>query len=173
MSRSLRQLTSRVSVRPVATLVLFLVAALLMSGCKFDGAYDLPLPGDKVDEDDGFYVTADFADALNVVPRTAVFANDVPVGQVSEVERVGWHARVKFLVRKDIELPQNIEIDVRQTSLLGEKYLALVEPAPVRRATNGSPTVTSSRCRAPAATLRWRRCSARCPRCWPVAASPS
>ena len=25
--------------------------------------------------------------------------------------------------------PQNIEIDVRQTSLLGEKYLALVEPS--------------------------------------------
>ena len=65
-----------------------------------------------------------------MVPRTAVFANDVPVGQVSEVERSGWHAQVKFLVRKDIKLPQNIEIDVRQTSLLGEKYLALVEPAP-------------------------------------------
>jgi len=125
MNRSLRKLQ-----RAVAATVLVLVAALLMSGCKFDGAYDLPLPGDKVDEDDGFYVTAEFADALNVVPRTAVFANDVPVGQVSEVERSGWHARVKFLVRKDIELPQNIEIDVRQTSLLGEKYLALVEPAP-------------------------------------------
>ncbi len=65
-----------------------------------------------------------------MVPRTAVFANDVPVGQVTDVERVGWHARVKFLVRKDIELPENIEIDVRQTSLLGEKYIALVEPAP-------------------------------------------
>ena len=126
MSRSLRQLRRR----SVAATVLLLVAALLMTGCKFDGAYDLPLPGDKVDEDDGFYVTAEFADALNVVPRTAVFANDVPVGQVSEVERSGWHAKVKFLVRKDIKLPQNIEIDVRQTSLLGEKYLALVEPAP-------------------------------------------
>ena len=126
MSRSLRQLR----LRSVAATVLLLVTALLMSGCKFDGAYDLPLPGDKVDEDDGFYVTAEFADALNVVPRTAVFANDVPVGQVSEVERSGWHAKVKFLVRKDIKLPQNIEIDVRQTSLLGEKYLALVEPAP-------------------------------------------
>jgi phospholipid/cholesterol/gamma-HCH transport system substrate-binding protein len=110
--------------------VIFLVTALLLSGCKFDGAYDLPLPGDKVDEADGFYVTADFADALNIVPRTAVFANDVPVGQVAEVERKGWHARIKFLVRKDIEMPQNVEIDVRQTSLLGEKYLALVEPAP-------------------------------------------
>ena len=129
MSRPLR-FSLPASRRPIAALVLLLVAALFMSGCKFDGAYDLPLPGNKVDEDDGFYVTADFADALNVVPRTAVFANDVPVGQVSEVERVGWHARVKFLVRKDIKLPQNIEIDVRQTSLLGEKYLALVEPAP-------------------------------------------
>ena len=126
MTRSLRQLRRRA----VAATVLLMVTALLMTGCKFDGAYDLPLPGNKVSEDDGFHVTAEFADALNVVPRTAVFANDVPVGQVSEVERSGWHAKVKFLVRKDIELPENIEIDVRQTSLLGEKYLALVEPAP-------------------------------------------
>ena len=126
MSRSLRQ----VSRRSLVTVVLLVITALVASGCKFDGAYDLPLPGNKVDADDAFEVTADFADALNVVPRSAVFANDVPVGQVTEVERVGWHARVKFLVRKDIELPQNIEVDVRQTSLLGEKYLALVEPAP-------------------------------------------
>jgi phospholipid/cholesterol/gamma-HCH transport system substrate-binding protein len=116
--------------RPVVAVVLLLVTAMVATGCKFDGAYDLPLPGDKVDPDDAYSVTADFADALNVVPRTAVFANDVVVGQVTEVERVGWHARVTFVVRKDIKLPENVEIDVRQTSLLGEKYLALVEPAP-------------------------------------------
>lgn len=126
MNRLLRHLARR----PIAAMVLLLVTALVASGCKFDGAYDLPLPGNKVSEDDAFKVTADFADALNVVPRTAVFANDVVVGQVTDVERVGWHARVTFLVRKDIELPENVEIDVRQTSLLGEKYLALVEPAP-------------------------------------------
>ena len=34
--------------------MLLLVTALLTTGCKFDGAYDLPLPGNKVDEDDGF-----------------------------------------------------------------------------------------------------------------------
>jgi phospholipid/cholesterol/gamma-HCH transport system substrate-binding protein len=109
--------------------VLLLVTAVLVSGCKFDGAYDLPLPGsDKVSRSDAIKVTADFADALNVVPHTEVMANDTVVGQVSDVERVGWHARVTFLVRKDIDLPANVEIDVRQTSLLGEKYLALVEP---------------------------------------------
>jgi phospholipid/cholesterol/gamma-HCH transport system substrate-binding protein len=114
--------------RPLAALVLLVVTLLVATGCKFDGAYDLPLPGNKVSADDGYTVTADFADALNVVPRTAVYANDVVVGQVTDVERVGWHARVKFLVRKDIDLPENVEVDVRQTSLLGEKYLALVEP---------------------------------------------
>jgi phospholipid/cholesterol/gamma-HCH transport system substrate-binding protein len=125
MSPALRTLVRR----PLAVTVLLLVTALVASGCKFDGAYDLPLPGNKVSSGDGYTVTADFADALNVVPRTAVYANDVVVGQVTDVSRVGWHARVKFLVRKDINLPENVEVDVRQTSLLGEKYIALVEPA--------------------------------------------
>ena len=101
----------------------------MATGCKFDGAYDLPLPGAKVDPDDAYAVQADFADALNVVPRTAVMVDDVVVGQVTDVTRVGWHARVSFLVRKDIKLPENVGVDVRQTSLLGEKYIALVEPA--------------------------------------------
>jgi phospholipid/cholesterol/gamma-HCH transport system substrate-binding protein len=128
LMRSARRLGHGTHSRAVAVTVMVVVTLLVASGCKFDGAYDLPLPGNKVSADDAYAVTADFADALNVVPRTAVFANDVPVGQVSEVDRVGWHARVKFLVRKDIDLPENVEIDVRQTSLLGEKYLALVEP---------------------------------------------
>ena len=122
--RSLRTLAPR----PVAAVVLLLITVLVASGCKFDGAYDLPLPGNKVSSGDGYTVTADFADALNVVPRTAVYANDVVVGQVTDVSRAGWHARVKFLVRKDINLPENVEVDVRQTSLLGEKYIALVAP---------------------------------------------
>jgi phospholipid/cholesterol/gamma-HCH transport system substrate-binding protein len=114
--------------RLVTSLVGVLVTAVLVSGCQFDGAYDLPLPGNKVSGDDGYIVTADFADALNVVPRTAVMVDDVVVGQVTEVRRSGWHARVKFLVRKDIKLPENVQVDVRQTSLLGEKYIALVQP---------------------------------------------
>jgi len=114
--------------RSLAAAAAALVMTLVATGCDFDGAYDLPLPGNKVSDDDGYSVTADFADALNVVPRTAVMVDDVVVGQVTEVERKGWNARVKFLVRKDIKLPENVRLDVRQTSLLGEKYIALVEP---------------------------------------------
>jgi phospholipid/cholesterol/gamma-HCH transport system substrate-binding protein len=103
--------------------------ALVMSGCSsFDGVYDLPLPGNKVSEDESFEVSADFADALNVVPRSAVMVGDVPVGQVEEVSRVGWHARVTMRVRKDVVLPDNAEAQIKQTSLLGEKFVELAAP---------------------------------------------
>lgn len=112
-------------------LVVAVVLALFLSSCKFDGAYDLPLPGSGgLDEDESFEVTAEFKDVLNVVPRSPVMVDDVPVGQVTEVERDGWHAKVTMRVRDDVELPRNAVAMIRQTSLLGEKYVSL-EPDPV------------------------------------------
>jgi phospholipid/cholesterol/gamma-HCH transport system substrate-binding protein len=102
--------------------------ALLLSGCDFDGAYDLPLPGSPVDDDNSFEVTAEFADILNVVPRSPVMVDDVVVGEVTEVDRVGWHAKITMWVRDDVELPDNAIADIRQVSLLGEKYVALEAP---------------------------------------------
>ena len=51
--------------------------------------------------------------------------DDVTVGEVTDVERVGWHAKVTILVRKDVDLPDNAIAEIRQVSLLGEKYVAL------------------------------------------------
>ena len=102
--------------------------AILASGCSFDGVYDLPLPGNKVSKDDGFLVRADFADALNVVPRSSVMVADVPVGQVESIARVGWHARVTMRIRKNVKLPDNAEAEIQQTSLLGEKFVELAAP---------------------------------------------
>jgi phospholipid/cholesterol/gamma-HCH transport system substrate-binding protein len=108
--------------------VALLALAFVATGCAFHGAYDLPLPGKQVSSSDGYQVTADFNDVVNVVPRTVVMANDVPIGQVDSVERVGWHARVVMTIRKDIVLPKDATADVRQTSLLGEKYIQLAAP---------------------------------------------
>ena len=102
--------------------------AIVASGCSFDGVYDLPIPGNKVSKDAGFLVSADFADALNVVPRSSVMVADVPVGQVETVTRVGWHARVTMRIRNDVQLPDNAEAEIRQTSLLGEKFVNLSPP---------------------------------------------
>jgi phospholipid/cholesterol/gamma-HCH transport system substrate-binding protein len=110
-------------------LLLVLLTTLALSACGGGlQAYDLPLPGKQVDPDDGYQVVAKFADVVDVVPRTLVLMNDVPVGQVDEVAREGWHARVTMTVRKDVELPSNAVADVRKTSLLGEKYIALLPP---------------------------------------------
>ncbi|RNM16127.1 MCE family protein [Nocardioides pocheonensis] len=138
--------------RPVG---LFLVVALafVLSSCRFDGAYDLPLPGGKaVKSGDAITVTAEFTDALNVVPRTAVMVDDVPVGQVSQVDRVGWHAKITMQIRKDLVLPANTAAEIRQTSLLGEKYVALVDPVgtpPTGRLANGADIPLSATSRNP------------------------
>ncbi len=115
--------------RPLRAAVLLTLLALLVGACKFDGAYDLPLPGSPVDADHSYEVTAEFADILNVVPRSPVMVDDVTVGEVTDVERVGWHARVTLRIRDDVELPDNAIADIRQVSLLGEKYVALEAPA--------------------------------------------
>ncbi|MEJ7831709.1 MAG: MCE family protein [Nocardioides sp.] len=105
-----------------------LAGVLLLTGCEFDGAYDLPLPGSPVDEDSAYEVTAEFRDILNVVPRSPVMVDDVTVGEVIEVERKGWHAEITLRVRDDVVLPDNVIADIRQVSLLGEKYVALEAP---------------------------------------------
>jgi phospholipid/cholesterol/gamma-HCH transport system substrate-binding protein len=112
-------------------------SALAVSGCSFS-IHQLPWPGDKVSQEDSFEVKADFADALNVVPRTAVMVGDVPVGQVEEIVREGWHARVTMRVNKNVVLPDDAVAELRQTSLLGEKFIALAAPQDGEGAPSGA-----------------------------------
>ena len=123
---------SALRIRQLAVVV---ASALAVSGCSFS-IHQLPWPGDKVSDEDSFEVKADFNDALNVVPRTSVMVGDVPVGQVEQIVREGWHARVTMRVNKNVVLPDNAVAELRQTSLLGEKFIALSAP-------EDSPGVTS------------------------------
>lgn len=107
--------------------LLSVAVSVAVSGCSFS-IHQLPWPGDNVSDEDSFEVKADFADALNVVPRTAVMMGDVPVGQVEEIVREGWHARVTMRVNKSVVLPDDAVAELRQTSLLGEKFIALSAP---------------------------------------------
>ena len=138
--------------RALLAVVGLLVASLALGGCRFNGAYDLPLPGHPVSKGDSFVVTADFQDVLNVVPRSTVMVDDVVVGEVTDVERVGWHARVTMRIKNGVDLPDNAVADIRQVSLLGEKYVALVPPtgvAPEGRLADGDNIPMSSTGRNP------------------------
>lgn len=76
--------------------------------------------------DGGTAYAAMLEDASGLVPRNDVRLNDIIVGEVSGITLEGLRARVAFEVDPDVELPAGTKLEVRQTSLLGEYFLALV-----------------------------------------------
>jgi phospholipid/cholesterol/gamma-HCH transport system substrate-binding protein len=124
-----------------------LVGAVMLtaSACGtggFNGVYNLPLPGGADLGDHPYKVRVQFADVLDLVPQSGVKVNDVPVGRVDQVDvgADGWTAEVVLLVNGDVKLPSNASAAVRQSSLLGEKFVELsaptVNPAPDTLADN-------------------------------------
>jgi phospholipid/cholesterol/gamma-HCH transport system substrate-binding protein len=108
-------------------LLLLLVGSLLLTGCEFD-VYKLPLPGGTDTGDDPLTVRVVFADVLDLVPKSTVKVNDVSVGQVTDISLRGSNAEVTLELRNDTELPANALAEIRQTSLLGEKFVQLGPP---------------------------------------------
>ncbi|MBT2453165.1 MCE family protein [Streptomyces sp. ISL-43] len=115
--------------------------SLLLTGCEFNGLYDVPLPGGAAADGHSYRVTVEFQDVLDLVPQSTVKVNNVTVGAVEKVELDGWHARVRLRISDSVKLPGNAVAELRQTSMLGEKYVALSAPAdtePVGRLTDGA-----------------------------------
>ncbi|BCB88214.1 hypothetical protein Psuf_055270 [Phytohabitans suffuscus] len=105
-----------------------LALVLLAGGCGVPSLADLPLPG-GAPSGPGYRVTAEFADVLDLVERAAVKVDDVTVGSVEEISLDGWTAKVRLRIGRDVRLPANATAAVRQTSLLGEKFVAVSAPA--------------------------------------------
>ena len=109
----------------VVAVTLTLLALVGVSGCS---AYDLPLPGGAGTGDDSYTVTAEFADVLDLVPQSSVKVNQVTVGSVEDIQVTGWTATVRLRLPRSVVLPDNATAELKQTSLLGEKYVALAPP---------------------------------------------
>ncbi|GAA4713230.1 MCE family protein [Phytohabitans rumicis] len=101
--------------------------ALLLGGCSLPSLADVPLPG-GAPSGPSYRITVEFADVLDLVPQAAVKVDDVTVGSVEDISLSGWTARVRLRVDKKVELPANATAAVRQTSLLGEKFVAVSPP---------------------------------------------
>ncbi len=102
-----------------------IILALVLSGCAPSA-----MPGEA------FTIKAEFADVLDLVPQAAVKVNDVTVGSVKDIRLNGFTAVVELTVDKGVTLPDNSTAAVRQSSLLGEKFVALA--APTDEAAEGS-----------------------------------
>ncbi|MCW2826452.1 MAG: hypothetical protein JWQ67_68, partial [Marmoricola sp.] len=113
--------------RRAAVLLSALVSALLvLSGCS---VYDAPLPGGPSTGHNPMTIKVMFRDVLDLVPQSTVKVNDVTVGKVKKVELKGYLAQVTVEVPGDIDLPDNARAQIRQTSLLGEKFVQLEPPS--------------------------------------------
>ena len=112
--------------RRVVAGLLTAAVVLGVSGCQ--GAFDVPLPGGAANRGDIFRVTAEFADVLDLVPQSSVRVDQVTVGSVEKIELNGWTARVTLRLPKNVKLPDNAVAELKQTSLLGEKYVQLAAP---------------------------------------------
>lgn len=118
-----------------------LAALTLLPACRFNGAASIPLPGGEATGSDAYRVTVEFSDVLDLVPQSAVKVDDVTVGSVSSIDLRGFTARVVVRVKNSVRLPANARASLRQTSLLGEKFVSLDRPvgeAPQGRLRDGA-----------------------------------
>jgi len=109
--------------------VVLAAAAVVLSGCDFT-PYSLPLPGGADLGNHPYTVKAEFRDAMDLVPQGGVRSSDVSVGRIKSVElnKNAWTATVTMEINGDTVLPDNTEATIRQTSLLGEKFVSLDAP---------------------------------------------
>jgi phospholipid/cholesterol/gamma-HCH transport system substrate-binding protein len=112
--------------RRLATLVAGLTGALALSSCSI---YDVPLPGGPDVGSDPIKVHVMFRDVLDLVPQSTVKVDDVTVGKVSSIKLRGYTADVTVVLPKSVDLPDNARAEIRQTSLLGEKFVSLSKPS--------------------------------------------
>ncbi|OBF10920.1 mammalian cell entry protein [Mycobacterium sp. ACS4331] len=111
-----------------AMVVAPLAIALSLAGCGWQGANSLPLPGTEGRGPEAFTVQAHIPDVDNIERNSRVRVGDVTVGNVTKIEREGWHALVTMSLNGDVDLPANVTAAVGQTSLLGSKHIELTPP---------------------------------------------
>ncbi|MGV0871300.1 MCE family protein [Mycolicibacterium sp. XJ879] len=114
---------------------------LLTSGCSWRGLNSLPLPGTAGSGPGAYNVMVQLPDVTNLQQNSRVRVGDVTVGNVTKIEREGWHALVTLRLAGDVELPENAAAKLGQTSLLGSVHIELATPEhaqPVGRLREGS-----------------------------------
>jgi phospholipid/cholesterol/gamma-HCH transport system substrate-binding protein len=117
--------------RRVAAGLMIAVVTTAPAGCGWRGVNSIPLPGTKGGGAGSYTVQAQLPDVDNIQQNSRVRVGDVTVGNVTRIERQGWHALVTMTIEGDVSLPENAIATVGQTSLLGSLHVELAPPTAV------------------------------------------
>lgn len=126
---------------------LLVALAVTVSGCGWRGLNSLPLPGTAGRGPGSYTIRAQLPDVGTLEQNSRVQVGDVVVGNVTKIERQGWHALLTIRLDGDVDLPANATATIGQTSLLGSLHVELAPPTgvpPVGRLKNGSLIALSS-----------------------------
>ena len=108
-------------------LLLAVIVLFGLTACRVPSVAELPLPGGAAGGP-SYHVIVEFSDVLDLVPHSTVKVNDVTVGEVEKISLKGWVAQVRVRISNSTTLPDNAIAAIRQTSLLGEKFISLSPP---------------------------------------------
>jgi phospholipid/cholesterol/gamma-HCH transport system substrate-binding protein len=119
---------SRSRGRVVRSAVVGVATLLATTACGVPGLQDIHLPGGGA-KGPTMQVTVVFDNVQDLVPQASVRSGDVVVGEVSKIDLGSdLKARVTLRVARSVKLPANTVASVQETSLLGEKFVALDRP---------------------------------------------
>ena len=118
-------------VRTAAVSALLILAMSGLSSCGWHGINSIPLPGTKGGGPGSFTIRAQLPDVNNIEQNSRVRMGDVTVGNVTHIERQGWHALLTMTINGDVNLPANATATIGQTSLLGSLHVELAPPKDV------------------------------------------
>jgi phospholipid/cholesterol/gamma-HCH transport system substrate-binding protein len=107
---------------------LVVLATIALSGCGWRGVNSIPLPGTKGGGAGSYTIQAELPDVDDIEQNSRVRFGDVTVGNVTKIERKGWHALLTMTVQGDVNLPANATATIGQTSLLGSLHIELAPP---------------------------------------------
>ncbi|WP_338886524.1 MlaD family protein [Rhodococcus sovatensis] len=101
--------------------------AMVLVGCGLDPV-DLPIPGSYV-AGEQYSVEIEFASVLNLPRKAKVVVDGVDAGVLEKVELVGTTAVATVDLSSAVQLPKDTRAELRQSTILGEIYIALLPPA--------------------------------------------
>ena len=138
--------------RRAAVGLLTALALTGLAGCGWRGLNSMPLPGTAGHGPGSFTIQAQLPDVGSLEQNSRVQVGDVTVGNVTKIERQGWHALLTISLDGDVDLPANATATIGQTSLLGSLHIELAPPTdvpPEGKLSNGSLIPLSSAGRYP------------------------